>query len=156
MAAMGAVVALLAGCGVGGSGGTKTVTVTSPPDAASSMPARPSSATDTPDSDVGFAWSGNAQDWKITVKIKKKECFGSAGCNVTYRISPEYVGTAPLPQTGTIEVTYVVKGGDSDVINTFEVDPADQRARFDSEEFVQVPSQSSKLTAKATEVEHQP
>src|SRR4029453_5116766 len=32
-------------------------------------------------------------DFEIGIKILEKKCFGSAGCSVTYRIKPKYVGT---------------------------------------------------------------
>jgi hypothetical protein len=35
-------------------------------------------------------------DFEIGTKIPEKNCFGSAGCNVTYRIKPKYVGTQEL------------------------------------------------------------
>jgi hypothetical protein len=35
-------------------------------------------------------------DFEIGIKILEKKCFGSAGCSVTYRIKPKYVGTQEL------------------------------------------------------------
>jgi hypothetical protein len=35
-------------------------------------------------------------DFDIGIKILEKKCFGSAGCSVTYRIKPRYVGTQEL------------------------------------------------------------
>jgi hypothetical protein len=32
-------------------------------------------------------------DSELGIKILEKKCFGSAGCSVTYRIKPTYVGT---------------------------------------------------------------
>jgi hypothetical protein len=32
-------------------------------------------------------------DSELRIKILEKKCFGSAGCSVTYRIKPTYVGT---------------------------------------------------------------
>jgi hypothetical protein len=31
-----------------------------------------------------------------SIKILEKKCFGSAGCSITYRIKPKYVGTQEL------------------------------------------------------------
>jgi hypothetical protein len=93
-------------------------------------------------------------DFKIGLKIRKKECFGSAGCNVTYRIDPSYEGTEPLPDSGTIEVTYEVRGGeDGPQINTFTID-GDGSAHFDSEEDLSTPKSSTKLKAVATAVSY--
>src|SRR5262245_38709860 len=33
-------------------------------------------------------------DFKLTVKITRKKCFGSAGCNVTYHVNLAYAGDA--------------------------------------------------------------
>ena len=35
-------------------------------------------------------------DFEIGIKILEKKCFGSAGCSLTYRIKPKYVGTQEL------------------------------------------------------------
>lgn len=89
-------------------------------------------------------------DFTITVKILEKECFGSAGCLITYRIAPEYVG-APLDPSVTWLVTYEVRGvEDGPQINTFEV--TGDEASFDAEESADTPSSKTKLTAKATQV----
>jgi hypothetical protein len=32
-------------------------------------------------------------DFEIGIKILENKCFGSAGCSVTYRIKPKYLGT---------------------------------------------------------------
>lgn len=89
-------------------------------------------------------------DFKIRVKILEKECFGSAGCSLTYRIEPKYTGTATLPDDRTISVIYEVRGGeDGPQINTFTV--TGDNAEFDAEEDISTTSSSKKLTAKATE-----
>lgn len=90
-------------------------------------------------------------DVKIRVKVLEKECFGSAGCNLTYRIEPEYTGTATLPDDRTISIIYEVRGGeDGPQINTFTI--TGDNAEFDAEENISTSSSSKKLTAKATEV----
>lgn len=65
---------------------------------------------------------------------------------------PTYVGTQDLPTTGTVEVSYKIKGGDEPLTNTFTV--ADGEASYDSEEYIGTRSSSSKLTAVVTEVEY--
>ena len=94
----------------------------------------------------------STDDFKVGIKILKKRCFGSAGCNVTFRIVPKYTGTSPLPDTGTIEVTYEVKGGEDPLINTFTIE--DGTASYASEESIGTPKSSSKLKAKVTDVTH--
>lgn len=90
-----------------------------------------------------------AKDFKIGVKTLTKQCFGSAGCNVTYRIKPEYIGKGALPE-GTIEITYTVKGAEDPIINTFTIE--DGEASFDSSEMASTSSSSKKLSAVATDV----
>jgi hypothetical protein len=98
---------------------------------------------------AGF--SAKPEDFKIDVSIRRKECFGSAGCNVTYRIKPQYVGDQTLPDTGTIEVTYEVSGGeDGPAVNTFTIEGG--TASYDREESLSTPSSSTKIKAKATDV----
>lgn len=91
----------------------------------------------------------STKDFEINIKILRKKCFGSAGCNVTYRIVPQYVGTAALPE-GTVEVTYTVKGAEDPITNTFTIE--DDQASFDSEEMANTTSSGKKLTAAATDV----
>lgn len=89
-------------------------------------------------------------DFTVTVKILRKKCFGSAGCNIRYRIDPEYTG-AGLDPAATWLVTYEVHGvEDGPAVNTFEV--TGDQASFDSEESAQTVSSKSKLTVKVTDV----
>ena len=46
-------------------------------------------------------------DWKLTTKTLDKSCYGDGkGCQVEFRIKAEYNGTEPLPERGTVELTY--------------------------------------------------
>lgn len=89
-------------------------------------------------------------DYELRVKTLQKECFGSAGCNVSYTIRVTYSGT-PLPEDATYSVTYKVTGGEDEVINTFEING--DRATVAEEESVSTSSSGAKLRAKVTEVE---
>jgi hypothetical protein len=57
----------------------------------------------------------------IDVKVLRKACFGSYGCNVTYEIDPTYTGATPL--TGrTFTVIYEVTGSEcGPLISNFAV-----------------------------------
>jgi hypothetical protein len=90
-----------------------------------------------------------ASDFKITVKVLSKQCFGSAGCSLTYRIKPAYSGPS-LSEDTTYTVTYRVTGGESPQVNNFEL--TGDEASFPSEEFISTKSSSSTLKAKVTEV----
>jgi hypothetical protein len=62
-------------------------------------------------------------DFKIDVIVTKENCFGTAGCNITYEIDPNYVGTRPI-KTMTkkrYRVLYEINGGDSPQSNSFVV-----------------------------------
>jgi hypothetical protein len=90
-------------------------------------------------------------DFRLSLKTLKKTCFGSAGCNVTYRIQPTYIGTETLEPGAEYEVTYEVRGGeDGAQTNTFTLQ--DGNASVDSEEFISTTSSGTKLTAKVTDV----
>lgn len=117
---------------------TATATVTATPD-------DPEIDPDTdPDTDDRL----RASDWKIGIRVREKQCFGSAGCNVTFQIVPRYSGTHDLQ--GSWDLTYRVVGGEDPIINTFTVD--DGEASYDEEEYVSTLRESDKLTAKVTGV----
>lgn len=112
-------------------------------------------ATDEPEPSPEPSFDAQPSDFEISLKILRKKCFGSAGCNVTYRIDPTYVGIEPIPDTGTVEVTYVVKGlEDGDAINTFTIEG--EKASYQSEEDGSVASSKTKLTGKVTAVSYSP
>jgi hypothetical protein len=81
------------------------------------------------------AYSPTTGDFVVSLKTTAKQCFGSAGCNVT--VEPEIAktgfrvtsgGTTPfeLPSEGTIDITYTIKGDESGpVIETVTLDLAD-------------------------------
>lgn len=92
-------------------------------------------------------------DFRITLKIKKKECFGSAGCNVSFQIDPQYVGAGDI-ESGSYEVTYVVRGPeDGPMINTFTLE--DGKASFDDEEMASTKNAHVRLTARVTSIDPQ-
>ncbi|MGI5286672.1 hypothetical protein ACQEVF_25490 [Nonomuraea polychroma] len=104
---------------------------------------------------VGCAGQGepeftpDAGHFKISIRVLKKSCFGSAGCNITYRIVPSYTGPA-LPDDRKLTVTYEIRGGEEPKINSFEVEG--DKVRFDPRELIQTPSSASTLDAVVTDV----
>lgn len=99
------------------------------------------------------AYTPTPRDFKLTVKTLSKECFGSAGCNITFRIQVGYDGPALDPGT-TWEVTYEVRGTeDGPQINTLTVQ-GDQSS-VDQEEFASTRSSATKLKAVVTDVSEQ-
>ena len=89
-------------------------------------------------------------DFRIDVRTLRKQCFGSAGCNVTYQIDPTYTGPA-LPGWKTYRVVYEVTGGeDGPATNNFTVTGG--QARFPQQELVSTSSSNTQLTAHAVSV----
>lgn len=136
LAALG--VLALAGC---------TVPVPSTVDKADILP--PSSASATPSSD---AYVADTADWKVTLKVTSKQCFGSAGCNVEANPLLRYVGTAPHPTDGRVTVTFVISGDTSGPITqTTEADLSSGDQPI-TPVFLSTSGQAVKPKAKVTEV----
>ncbi|MBG0826158.1 hypothetical protein HS048_36440 [Planomonospora sp. ID91781] len=94
-------------------------------------------------------YTPQSSDFKVDIRVMKKECFGSAGCHITYRIKPSYNGLL-LSADQEYTVTYEVIGGDDSHINSFTI--TGDEMSFASEETISTPSSSSKLRAKVTDV----
>jgi len=52
-------------------------------------------------------------DFALEVKIVEKQCFGSAGCNIEYKVEPTYKGQVADLEDETIDITFKVLGDDS-------------------------------------------
>ncbi|MFG1867001.1 hypothetical protein [Micromonospora arborensis] len=88
-------------------------------------------------------------DFKLAVKTLRKQCFGSAGCNITYRIDVTYTGDG-LDPSDSYEVTYEVRGAEDPIINTFEV--TGDSASVQQEETASTKRSGDKLSAVVTDV----
>lgn len=99
---------------------------------------------------VADIYSPKPSDITLTPKITRKKCFGSAGCNVTFRLELEYSGPGLDPAT-TWLVSYEIRGvEDGPEIGSLEL----TGTQFTSqEEDVSTPSSKSKVTIKVTSVE---
>jgi hypothetical protein len=152
-----AVGSLAVGCIGGGivtesGGGTvsapvATTTVTAPAEAAAAAPAAAPAAEETP-TEEPTPDAPKPSDFKLKVQTITKECFGSAGCIVTYRVKPTW-SKAYDPDT-TYTVSYKLTGGEDPAVGSFEV--TGDTASYDSENSIQTPSSSSVLKAKPTQV----
>ena len=129
-------------------GPAPTVTVTQPaPEVKSTAP--PAPATTAPPAPPK-ATAPTVKDFKLTVKTLTKQCFGSAGCNVTFRILVTYNGPA-LDPGKSYEVLYQVRGGeDGPLANKLTVEGGE--SSVDEEEMVSTSKSSAKLTAVVTDV----
>jgi hypothetical protein len=149
------VAGLIIGIALGAAGGSDlsassanpTVTTTVHATASSDSPAAASTPEPAP-------FHASSKDFKLGVKTLSKECFGSAGCNITFRIDPQYIGSGTLPTEGTVEVTYQVKGGEDPLVNTFTIENGS--ASFESEEMISTTSSKARLTAVVTDVSYSP
>ena len=89
---------------------------------------------------------------KLTVNTRKKECFGSAGCNVTYQVDATWF--QDFDPSVTYDLTYEVRGGeDGPVVNTMTIDG--DNFTHETDELIQTRSSKTKLTALVTSVEAQ-
>lgn len=114
--------------------------------AATSAPSGTATPEDTP-----TASKPRKGDFELRVKTLSKDCFGSAGCNVTYRIKVAYTGPS-LDPDATYEVTYKVTGADDGATeNTFTI--TGDQAEVQQEEMASTSSSGIELRAHATSVE---
>lgn len=88
-------------------------------------------------------------DFTITVKILSKHCYGSAGCNVTFRIDVTYGGPA---LTQKYRVTYNLHGAEDPFSDSFTFDYAAKQITTESETMVSTKSSKAVLTATVADV----
>lgn len=90
-------------------------------------------------------------DFTLTVTVLEKQCFGSAGCNLTVRLgTPTYIGPV-LSEDQEFTVVYNLLGGEQGPqTNSFTL--RGSTMNYDAEEFIQTTSSRSVVTAKVTQV----
>lgn len=95
------------------------------------------------------SYEPTADDFSVALSVKERKCFGSAGCNVTYRVEPNY--NAVQTPEGTWEITYEVRGiEDGPQIQTFTL--TDDSFSFQPEITVQTTTASDEAKAEVTNV----
>jgi hypothetical protein len=93
-----------------------------------------------------------ATDFALTLKTTHKQCFGSAGCNVTVEPNLMYASMIPLDPDSTISITYEVHGDESGlVVETMELTSQDQLSYKPVS--ISTASSSTKVYAKVTDVQ---
>lgn len=98
-------------------------------------------------------FDGKPEDFVVTLTLTEQKCFGSAGCNVNYRVeTPTYIGTAPLPTSGTIEVTYKVLGAEDPIMESFTVTGG--QVRWSETGYASTQNADVELTAEVTAVNY--
>lgn len=90
------------------------------------------------------------RNFKLGLRTRSKQCFGSAGCNVTVQVRPSYVGTQDV-SSGSWEITYEVRGGeDGPQVETMTLENG--TFSFPEEQSLSTTSSSVRLEAVVTEV----
>jgi hypothetical protein len=144
------VIAFGIGAAVGNGGGTSSET----PKAAGSAS---QSATTTTEVEVTTTAASTydtpePSDFELTVKTLSKQCFGSAGCNVTYRIQAGWDGS--YDPAKTYEVVYEVRGDESGPqTNNFTI--TGDEYQISQEESASTRSSGVKLSTRVVSVEEQ-
>ncbi|MBY8870499.1 hypothetical protein K7640_01425 [Micromonospora sp. PLK6-60] len=123
--------------------------MTATPTPTTAPPTTAAETTTAPAPTVALFDEPTKKDFKLAVKVLRKQCFGSAGCNITYRIDVTYTGSG-LDPAKTYEVTYEVRGGEDPAVNTFEV--TGETASVQQEETGSTRRSGDKLTAVVTDV----
>lgn len=149
--ALGALVMVgtLTGCGgSGSSAATKTVTRTVTATATTTVTETAEASTTTAADSSGY--TPTKADFTLGIKILSKQCFGTAGCNIEFRVQPAYIGD-PLGDSQTTEVTYKIAGSQDEYSNSFTM--TGTSASVQETESVSTVSSSTKLAAKVTDVQ---
>lgn len=86
-----------------------------------------------------------AESFQVTVKVVRRKCFGSAGCNVTFKIELSQVRGGTLDPDVTYELTYEVRGGKDPFTDTITV--LGSHYEIPDEELIQTSGPNKQLTA---------
>ena len=157
IAAVGALIVVGAVAGALGSGGKKTAGKPTAP-STSSVPSTTAAAVQPPileqPTDTTPAYiTPKKGDFQVTLKVLSKECFGSAGCNVTYRAKlSQSLPTGALNPDVTYDLSYVVHGDESGPQTETMYITGDQYEQ-PSEGLAQTATSGTKLTVTVTKIE---
>jgi len=150
--------ALIVVGGVAGALGTGGKKAAAPAHTISSAPSTTTAAIQPPileqPSDTAPAYvTPKKGDFEVTLKVLSKECFGSAGCNVTYRAKlSQSLPTGALDPDVTYDLTYVVHGDESGPQTETMYITGDQYEQ-PSEGLAQTATSGTKLTVTVTKIE---
>jgi len=153
-----AAAALIVVGGVAGALGTGGKKATAPARTTSSAPSTTAAAIQPPileqPTDTTPAYvTPKKGDFEVTLKILSKECFGDAGCNLTYRAKlSQSLPTGALDPDVTYDLTYVVHGDESGPQTETMYITGDQYEQ-PSEGIAQTATSGTKLTVTVTKIE---
>lgn len=106
---------------------------------------------DTGTTEAEGSYEPTPADFALTVVTIEKECFGSAGCNVTFDIDLSYIGPRSLDEDDSWVLIYDVAGGEDPQTGSLELD-GDGTYRVDQSQFISTASSGAVLTATVTAV----
>jgi hypothetical protein len=105
--------------------------------------------TTTPPTTVG-AYTPTPADFQIEIIETERSCFGSAGCNVGYKINPTYTGAQHADPKRTFTVIYEITGGDDPKTANFTL-TGEKWQQFGSQAHISTPTNPT-LAATVTRV----
>ncbi|AEK08118.1 hypothetical protein SEA_EJIMIX_57 [Mycobacterium phage Ejimix] len=87
-------------------------------------------------------------DFQVGVNVIERQCYGSAGCNVRFKIDPRYNGPI-LPETMRFTVVYEVLGCDDGKVGNFDM-VGDKWSQLGDWEYCSTPD--GQLSARVVQV----
>lgn len=126
-----------------------------------SKPAATATASSAPDEDVEPAVEEpdleptyaelTADDFAVELRTTERQCFGSAGCNLTVEPDLSYVGIEDIDPDAVYEITYEIRGDRSGpVIATAEL--SDEASLNFTQSLISTVSSGTKVSVKITDV----
>jgi hypothetical protein len=107
-------------------------------------------AADEPEPEPTYA-EVDADSFSIKLRTTERQCFGSAGCNVTVEPSLTYEGLEDLDPDAVYEITYEIRGDESGpVIETAEL--SDETTLSYQPTMISTVSSGTKVSVKITDV----
>ncbi|MGK9463939.1 hypothetical protein ACSLFT_28495 [Streptomyces sp. G6] len=92
-----------------------------------------------------------ADSFKMTLRTTERQCFGSAGCNVTVEPELEYLGIETVDPDAVYGITYEIRGDESGtVIETAELSNGTSLNYTPTS--ISVPSTNTKVSVEITDV----
>lgn len=123
----------------------------SPPDEGKPIRTVAPSADDSPPPAAREPYTPVAGDFSLAIRVLSKQCFGTAGCQITYTVVPTYRGPRALDTDHTYRVVYIVTGDESGPItNNFSI--TGTSAEMPTEENASTASSAVVLVAKVSQV----
>jgi hypothetical protein len=121
-----------------------------PATTASSTPDTGIAAAATEDSEPTYT-TLDADSFSMTLKTKSRQCFGSAGCNVTVEPDLTYTGLGEIDPDAVYEITYEIRGDESGpVIQTATL--SNQTSLNYRPSVISTASASTKVSVEITDV----